>query len=113
MLRHVGRDQVPNDFGFEHLGGGDEYLDVENDDDFRDCQRAQGVDPDDAGIEDPITADYGNESEFVAGTATVPARAAPGSYFADRAVEDLERVADADDPTRAWTREVLGDAERR
>ena len=93
---HVGRDQTPDDFGFDYLGGGDGKHDS-TDDEFRAHQREHGVDPDGIELAETVYTE-GPDPLLVAGTTSVPPEATRPYYLAERTIERLERNASSDDP---------------
>jgi len=91
---HVGRDQTPEDFGFEYLGGGKDSADIDEPE-FREFQREQGVDPDEIDIKEEIrTAD----GLLVAGKTTAPPEATSTYYHAEKTIERIEEAAEEDEP---------------
>ena len=90
---HVGRDQTPADFGFDHLGGGEGASDSD-DGGFRDHLRSHGVEPDAVELEDEIVTDDGT---LVAAKTPVPKAATRTAYVADRTLERI-RGATGDEP---------------
>ena len=91
---HVGRDRGPDDFGFQYLGGSDQYHDEALASDFSSYQREVGVDPDGVSVEDPVHASFGDDRFLVAGRSPVPTEATRPYYLAERTIEWLETAAD-------------------
>ncbi|WP_135805556.1 sulfatase-like hydrolase/transferase [Halorussus marinus] len=92
---HVGRDQRPEDFGFETLAREDT---TEADGGFAAHQRAHGVDPDGIELEDEIYAEYAGEDLLVSATTPVPKEATLTYYLAEVTVDRLESAASGDEP---------------
>lgn len=87
---HVGRDQGPEEFGFEYFGGTDPHHDAGLAGDFEAYREERGVDPE-REVEEPIRTDTGT---LVAGTDPVPVEATRAYYIADRTIERLESPAE-------------------
>ena len=88
---HVGRDQVPGEFGFRYLGGSDTHHD-DIDRAFRAYRERIGVDRE-VELIDPITADYEDDPTLIAAETPVPVEATRAYYLAERTIERIEGLA--------------------
>ncbi len=88
---HVGRDQVPGDFGFSYLGGSDKHHD-DIDAEFKRYREELGV-PRDVSLEEAIYT-AGEGGTLVAATTPVPLEATRAYFLAERTLEALDRHAD-------------------
>ncbi|MHC3439157.1 sulfatase-like hydrolase/transferase [Natrialbaceae archaeon A-gly3] len=88
---HVGRDQVPGDFGFSYLGGSDKHHD-DIDAEFRRYREELDV-PVDVSLEEAIYT-AGENGTLVAATTPVPLEATRAYFLAERTLEALDRHAD-------------------
>lgn len=93
---HVGRDQVPADFGFTYYGGGDGSHDSK-DDDFREYQRSLGVDPDSIQLEEALYTSNPDPT-LIAAKTPIPVEATRTYYLAERTIEALEDHAAGENP---------------
>lgn len=84
---HVGRDQGPEDFGFEYRGGADRHHDAELAGDFESYREDLGVEMGETDLEDRIETDTGT---LVAATDPAPVEATRPYYIAERAIEQLQ-----------------------
>lgn len=91
---HVGRNQRPEEFGFQYLGGGDGHHDAANTD-FREYQQEQGVDPDEIDLEETIYASN-RDPTLIAAKTPVPLEATRTYYLAEKTIERLEEWAEGD-----------------
>lgn len=85
---HVGRDQRPEDFGFEHRGGADRHHDAELAGDFESYREDLGVEVSETELEDRIETATGT---LVAATDPAPVEATRPYYIAERAIEAFEK----------------------
>ena len=88
---HVGRDQVPGDFGFSYLGGSDRHHD-DIDAEFRRYREELDV-PRDVELEEAIYT-AGEDGTLVAATTPVDLEATRAYFLAERTLEALDRHAD-------------------
>ncbi|WP_101297715.1 sulfatase-like hydrolase/transferase [Halegenticoccus soli] len=94
---HVGRDQGPDDFGFEYAGGSDRHHDPHLASSFRDYQRSLGIDPGGIELEDPTYTEHDRDPTLVAATTPAPVEATRPYYLAERTIERLEAYAEGDE----------------
>lgn len=92
---HVGRNQRPEVFGFDHYQGGDSE---ELDDTFDDYQYSLGVDPDNIELQETVYAGDDDESTLMAATTPIPVEATLSRYYADLTIDRLRGVATGDRP---------------
>jgi arylsulfatase A-like enzyme len=83
---HVGRDQGPEEFGFEYRGGADRHHDADLAGDFEEYREELGVDVTEEDLEDRIETTTGT---LVAATDPVSVEATRPYYMAERAIEQL------------------------
>ncbi|KYH25834.1 sulfatase [Halalkalicoccus paucihalophilus] len=83
---HVGRDQGPENFGFQYRGGADRHHDADLAGDFANYREELGVDVSEADLEDALYTDTGT---LVAATDPVPVEATRPYYIAQQAIEHL------------------------
>lgn len=95
---HVGKDQGPEDFGFEFVGGGDSQLNPE-DPEFEEYLREEfDVDLDDTDLEDLCTEKIYTENDILmAAKYPLPEEATLAHYLADKTIEQLEEFAENDE----------------
>ena len=92
---HVGRDQGPEDFGFEYRGGADRHHDADLAGDFEAYREDLGVDIDEEELGDRIYTG-GEDPTLVAATDPAPVEATRPYYIAERTIECLR--GGMDDP---------------
>ncbi|WP_122090621.1 sulfatase-like hydrolase/transferase [Halalkalicoccus subterraneus] len=85
---HVGRDQGPEEFGFEYRGGADRHHDTAIAGDFTDYREELGVDVSEEDLDDRIYTG-GEHPTLVAATDPVPVEATRAYYIAQQAIERL------------------------
>ncbi len=90
---HVGRDQVPDDFGFRYLGGSDVHHD-DIDRAFREYRERLGHPMEETELIDPITVDYDEDPTLIAAETPVPVEATRAYYLAERTIERIEGLAE-------------------
>jgi arylsulfatase A-like enzyme len=86
---HVGRDQGPEDFGFEYRGGADRHHDPDLAGDFETHREELGVDVSEDDLEDRIYTG-GERPTLVCATDPVPVEATRPYYIAERTIERLQ-----------------------
>lgn len=93
---HVGRDQCPNDFGFEYLGGGDGGHD-EVDTEFLAYQREHGIDPEDIELKETFYANT-DDPVLISAKTPIPPEATRTYFLAEKTIEALTEHARRDEP---------------
>ncbi|MFC6906147.1 sulfatase-like hydrolase/transferase [Halalkalicoccus tibetensis] len=91
---HVGRDQGPEDFGFEYRGGADRHHDPGLAGDFERYREELGVDVDEGDLEDLEDRIHTGTGTLVAATDPAPVEATRPYYIAERAIECLRGETD-------------------
>ncbi|WP_255170561.1 sulfatase-like hydrolase/transferase [Natrononativus amylolyticus] len=95
---HVGRDQIPEDFGFEYLGGSDRHHD-DIDTAFREYRADLGVPLEATALTDEIyTHNDPEEGTLVAAETPVDVEATRAYFLAERTIDALEAHADDERP---------------
>ena len=90
---HVGRDQTPEDFGFDYRGGSDVHHD-DIDTDFRDYRRERGRPVEETDLEEEIyTHDDPEHGTLVAAKTPVDVEDTRAYFLAERTIEALETHA--------------------
>ncbi|MFC7214318.1 sulfatase-like hydrolase/transferase [Saliphagus sp. GCM10025334] len=94
---HVGRDQTPEDFGFEYLGGSDVHHD-DIDDAYQEYREHRGTPIEETDLEDAIyTHDDPDDGTLVAAKTPVDIEDTRAYFLAERTIEALEAHADGRD----------------
>ncbi len=90
---HVGRDQGPEDFGFEYRGGADRHHDADLAGDFGSYRDELGIDVSEEDLTDRIYTG-GESPTLVAATDPVPVEATRPYYIAEQTVKRLREGMD-------------------
>ncbi|MFC7239883.1 sulfatase-like hydrolase/transferase [Saliphagus sp. GCM10025317] len=91
---HVGRDQTPEDFGFEYLGGSDVHHD-DIDEAFREYRERRGTPLEETDLEDEIyTHGDPDNGTLVAAKTPVDVEDTRAYFLAERTIEALEAHAE-------------------
>jgi len=95
---HLGRQQTPEDFGFEYLGGGDALHDLA-DPGYEDYLDDMGIDPEeDEVVTDDFATSHDEAPTTIAGTTSLPPEATRTYYIAERTIDRIEAAAATEGP---------------
>jgi arylsulfatase A-like enzyme len=89
---HVGQDQTPTDFGFNHLGGGNNHQEPD-DRDFDKYQRHHGVDPGEIELKETVYTTHPHDQELIAAKTPIQKEATHPYYIAEKTIEQLAEYA--------------------
>ncbi|WP_254766805.1 sulfatase-like hydrolase/transferase [Salinilacihabitans rarus] len=93
---HVGRDQTPETFGFEYLGGSDRHHD-DIDEAFREYRRQRGTPVEETDLDDEIYTHGGpDEGVLAAATTPVDVEDTRAYFLAEMTLDALDAYADGD-----------------
>ncbi|WP_137290660.1 sulfatase-like hydrolase/transferase [Natronorubrum halophilum] len=92
---HVGRDQRPEHFGFDHYQGTDSNV---LDDTLRAYHRSFGIDSDEIDLKDELYTDHSDDPDLISATLSIPIEATRTYYYTELTIDRLRRYADDDTP---------------